>query len=118
MLAGTPLVHAVAYAVAQRPAIRACAPRDRPWNADEFGAHRLPVEPNLGVAVSTQVDEGQVRRQGWEASVQLRNLMKESSASFEAIQKLEAPSFEQIFKNDELRREFENLTRKLDTPTS
>ena len=53
-----------------------------------------------------------------EASVQLRNLMKESSASFEAIQKLEAPSFEQIFKNDELRREFENLTRKLDTPTS
>ena len=53
-----------------------------------------------------------------EASVQLRNLMKESSGSFEAIQKLEAPSFEQIFKNDELRREFENLTRKLDQPTS
>lgn len=53
-----------------------------------------------------------------EASVQLRNLMKESSASFEAIQKLEAPSFEQIFKNDELRREFENLTRKLDVPSS
>lgn len=53
-----------------------------------------------------------------EASVQLRDLMKESSASFEAIQKLESPSFEQIFKNDELRREFENLTRKLDAPTS
>lgn len=53
-----------------------------------------------------------------EASVQLRNLMKESSSSFEAIQKLEAPSFEQIFKNDELRREFENLTRKLDVPQS
>jgi hypothetical protein len=53
-----------------------------------------------------------------EASVQLRNLMKESSGSFEAIQKLEAPSFEQIFKNDELRREFENLTRKLDVPQS
>ena len=53
-----------------------------------------------------------------EASVQLRNLMKESSASFEAIQRLEAPSFEQIFKNDELRREFENLTRKLDVPSS
>ena len=53
-----------------------------------------------------------------EASVQLRNLMRESSASFEAIQKLEAPSFEQIFKNDELRREFENLTRKLDVPQS
>lgn len=53
-----------------------------------------------------------------EASVQLRNLMKESASSFEAIQKLEAPSFEQIFKNDELRREFENLTRKLDVPSS
>ena len=53
-----------------------------------------------------------------EASVQLRNLMKESSASFEAIQKLEAPSFDQIFKNDELRREFDNLTRKLDVPAS
>jgi hypothetical protein len=53
-----------------------------------------------------------------EASVQLRNLMKESTSSFEAIQRLEAPSFEQIFKNDELRREFENLTRKLDVPAS
>ncbi len=53
-----------------------------------------------------------------EASVQLRNLIRESSTSFEAIQKLEAPSFEQIFKNDELRREFEDLTRKLDVPSS
>lgn len=53
-----------------------------------------------------------------EASVQLRNLMRDSTSSFEAIQKLEAPSFEQIFKNDELRREFENLTRKLDAPSS
>ena len=53
-----------------------------------------------------------------EASFQLRNLMKDSSQSFEALQKLEAPTFDQIFKNEELRREFENLTRKLDTPTS
>jgi hypothetical protein len=53
-----------------------------------------------------------------EASLELRNLMRDSSASFEAIQKLEAPTFEQIFKNEELRREFENLTRKLDQPTS
>ena len=53
-----------------------------------------------------------------EASFQLRNLMRDSAASFEAIQKLEAPTFEQIFKNEELRREFENLTRKLDAPTS
>ncbi len=53
-----------------------------------------------------------------EASFQLRNLMKDSTQSFEAIQKLEAPTFEQIFKNEELRREFESLTRKLDTPSS
>jgi polyhydroxyalkanoate synthesis regulator phasin len=53
-----------------------------------------------------------------EASFQLRNLMRDSTASFEAIQKLEAPTFEQIFKNEELRREFENLTRKLDVPAS
>jgi hypothetical protein len=52
-----------------------------------------------------------------EASFQLRNLMRDSNASFEAIQKLEAPTFEQIFKNEELRREFENLTRKLDAPS-
>lgn len=53
-----------------------------------------------------------------EASVQLRDLMRESSTSFEAIQKLESPSFEQIFKSDELRKEFEDLTRKLDAPAS
>jgi polyhydroxyalkanoate synthesis regulator phasin len=53
-----------------------------------------------------------------EVSFQLRNLMRDASASFEAIQKLEAPTFDQIFKNEELRREFENLTRKLDAPTS
>ena len=53
-----------------------------------------------------------------EASFQLKNLMRDSSQSFEAIQKLETPTFEQIFKNEELRREFENLTRKLDAPSS
>lgn len=53
-----------------------------------------------------------------EASIELRNLMRDSSASFEAIQKLEAPTFDQIFKNEDLRREFESLTRKLDAPTS
>jgi hypothetical protein len=53
-----------------------------------------------------------------EVSFQLRNLMREAAASFEALQKLEAPTFDQIFKNEELRREFEILTRKLDGPTS
>lgn len=53
-----------------------------------------------------------------EASFQLRSLMREGSSSFEAIRKLEAPSFDQIFRNEELRREFEALTRKLDAPSS
>jgi hypothetical protein len=53
-----------------------------------------------------------------EVSFQLRNLMREAASSFEALQKLEAPTFDQIFKNEELRREFENLTRRLDTPSS
>ena len=53
-----------------------------------------------------------------EASFQLRNLMRDASQSFEAIQRLEAPTFEQIFRNEELRREFESITRKLDQPTS
>jgi hypothetical protein len=48
-----------------------------------------------------------------EASFQLRTLMDEARTSFEALQRLEAPGFEQIFKNDNLRREFENLTQKL-----
>ena len=45
-------------------------------------------------------------------------LAHRAAASFEALQKLEAPTFDQIFKNEELRREFENLTRKLDAPSS
>lgn len=53
-----------------------------------------------------------------EASFQLRNLMRDSSQSFEALQRLEAPTFEQIFKNEQLRKEFESLTRKLDAPSS
>jgi hypothetical protein len=44
--------------------------------------------------------------------------MRDSAVSFEAIQRLETPGFEQIFRNEELRREFENLTKKLGAPTS
>jgi hypothetical protein len=53
-----------------------------------------------------------------EASFQLKQLIKDAKASFEAIQKLETPGFEQIFQNQELRQEFDNLTRKLDLPAS
>ncbi len=52
-----------------------------------------------------------------EASFQLRTLIENAQSSFEAIQHMKAPGFEQFFENQELRREFENLTRKL-APTS
>jgi hypothetical protein len=52
-----------------------------------------------------------------EASFQLHTLMEDARTSFEALQRLEAPGFDQIFKNEALRKEFENLTRKLG-PTS
>lgn len=52
-----------------------------------------------------------------EASFQLHELMQDARTSFEALQKLEAPGFDQVFKNETLRREFENLTRQLG-PTS
>ncbi|MCP4932947.1 MAG: hypothetical protein GY927_01795 [bacterium] len=52
-----------------------------------------------------------------EASFQLRSLIKDASTSFEAIRKLEAPGFDNVFRNKDLKREFENLTNKL-TPTS
>jgi hypothetical protein len=53
-----------------------------------------------------------------EASFQLHLLMEDARTSFEAIQKLEAPGFDQVFKNDQLRREFETLTQRLGRPTS
>ncbi len=48
-----------------------------------------------------------------EASFQLHELMQDARTSFEALQRLEAPGFDQVFKNESLRREFENLTRQL-----
>ena len=48
-----------------------------------------------------------------EASFQLRSLIKDASTSFEAIRRLEAPGFDNVFRNKELKREFENLTSKL-----
>ncbi|HWJ20295.1 MAG TPA: hypothetical protein VNR65_16390 [Geobacterales bacterium] len=48
-----------------------------------------------------------------EESFQLKALMDEARASFESVQKLDHPGFEQIFRNENLRREFENLTQKL-----
>jgi hypothetical protein len=48
-----------------------------------------------------------------EESFQLKVLMEDAKPSFDALHRLEAPGFEEIFRNENLRREFENLTQKL-----
>jgi hypothetical protein len=48
-----------------------------------------------------------------EQSFQLKALMDEARSSFETLQRLDQPGFEQIFRNENLRREFENMTQKL-----
>jgi hypothetical protein len=53
-----------------------------------------------------------------EASFQLRNLIRDATTSFDAIRRLKAPGFDNMFRNRELRREFENLTNKLSPPSS
>jgi hypothetical protein len=52
-----------------------------------------------------------------EESFQLKLLMDEAKTSFDALHRLDAPGFEQIFRNENLKREFENLTQKL-SPSS
>jgi hypothetical protein len=78
--------------------------RDQIVRARQKAAHDLKIADNTFETV--------------QASFELNNLMRDGTASFEALQKLEAPTFEQIFRNDDLRREFEALTRKLDQPAS
>ncbi len=53
-----------------------------------------------------------------EATFQLRTLIEDAKSSFQALERLEAPGFGQVFKNDELRKEFEKLTEKLQVPSS
>lgn len=48
-----------------------------------------------------------------EESFQLKALMEDAKPSLDALHRLEAPGFEQIFRNENLKREFENLTQKL-----
>lgn len=77
---------------------------------DQLARARLKAVRDLRIADNTY--------ETVEASFQLRALIRDAASSFEALQKLEAPGFDQIFKDQELRREFENLTRRLDLPTS
>jgi hypothetical protein len=49
-----------------------------------------------------------------EESFQLRVLMDEAKTSFDALHRLEAPGFEQIFRNENMKKEFETLTQRLE----
>ncbi len=48
-----------------------------------------------------------------DASFQLRRMMESATISFEALQNLESPGIERIFRNDQLRREFRELSDRL-----
>lgn len=48
-----------------------------------------------------------------DASFQLRSMMESATLSFEALQNMESPGIERIFRNEQLRREFQELSEKL-----
>ena len=48
-----------------------------------------------------------------EASFQLKEVMDSAAASFDALLTLESPGFERLFRNEELRREFQDLTDRI-----
>lgn len=48
-----------------------------------------------------------------DASFQLRAMMESATLSFEALQNLESPGIERIFRNEQLRQEFQKLSEKL-----
>lgn len=48
-----------------------------------------------------------------DASFQLRSMMENATISFEALQSLESPGIERFFRNEQLRREFRELSDKL-----
>jgi len=48
-----------------------------------------------------------------DASFQLRTMMESATLSFEALQNLESPGIERIFRNEQLRQEFQKLSEKL-----
>jgi hypothetical protein len=48
-----------------------------------------------------------------DASFQLRAMMESATLSFEALQNLESPGIERIFRNEQLRQEFQKLSERL-----
>ena len=91
----------------QRLALEAAAlyRRHLTLQRDEIRAERDKTVQELRVADNTlrTVD----------ASFQLRRLMENADLSFEALRSMKSPGLDRIFQNEELRREFEGLTRKL-----
>lgn len=91
----------------QRLALEAASVYRRHLSAqrDEIRAEREKTLQELRVADNTlrTVD----------ASFQLRRLMESADLSFEALRSMKSPGLERIFENQELRREFEALTRRL-----
>ncbi|MDD2868599.1 hypothetical protein [Neomegalonema sp.] len=91
----------------QRLALEAAAVYRRHLSGqrDEIHAEREKTLRELHVADNTlrTVD----------ASFQLRRLMENADLSFEALGSMKSPGLERIFENQELRREFEALTRRL-----
>lgn len=91
----------------QRIALEAAAlyRRHLTGQRDEIAAERDKTLQELRVADNTlrTVD----------ASFQLRRLMENADLSFEALRSMKSPGLERVFQNEELRREFEALTRKL-----
>ncbi|MEO1718934.1 MAG: hypothetical protein AAFR23_01770 [Pseudomonadota bacterium] len=77
---------------------------------EQIAAARARAAHDLGIADNTY--------ETVEASFQLQLLMREANRTFRALEQLEAPTFEEIFRNEELRQEFESLTKKLEVPTS
>lgn len=80
----------------------------RRQRSDLAAAHRR-AEKDLRVADNTlrTVD----------ASFQLRQLMQSAADSFKALHGLQTPGFDRVFRNERLRREFRELTDRLDPPS-
>src|SRR3954453_8473785 len=60
-LARLPQLRRVCDTVTERAAIGLSAARNRAGDADELGSHLIAAEPNLRVAVTTEIDELEVR---------------------------------------------------------
>src|SRR6185503_20531131 len=61
-LSALPQCRGVQYPIPDRPAVRSVAASNGAWDADELGAHLIGRQPDLRIAVSSQIEEREVRR--------------------------------------------------------